>query len=317
MKSLCIATRGSKLALWQAEHVRALLEAEEPGLAVRLLVLKTQGDQILDRPLQEVGGKGLFTREIEDALLDGRAQLAVHSLKDLPALSPPGLLLGAVPRREDPRDALLCRPGLREAVRQAASPLSALPTGARLGTSSLRRLCQLRRLRPDLAIVPLRGNVDTRLRKIDAGELDAAVLAVAGLARLGHRERIDAVLSTADSLPAVGQGALALQCREDDAAARKLLARLEDPAARVAVDAERAFLGHLGGDCRTPLAAHGTLTGDTLTLEGFVADPEGTALVRARVAGPAASAAALGVALAQQLLDAGARAWLEPGGREP
>jgi hydroxymethylbilane synthase len=297
---LRIATRGSKLALWQAEHVRALLIEQEPGLEVDLLVLKTTGDRVQDRPLQDLGGKGLFTKEIEEALLDGRAGLAVHSMKDLPAEGPEGLCIGAVPRREDPRDALLLRPGLRDAG--APDPLAALPAGARVGTTSLRRACLLRRLRDDLRVEPLRGNVDTRLQRLEAGDLDAIILATAGLSRLGHAGRIDAILAADLFVPAVGQGALALQCRADDGETRARLSRLEDPAARVATDAERAFLRRLEGSCKTPLGAHATLRTGVLGLDGFICDEDGGRFRRAQVAGLSEDAEELGRSLADQLL---------------
>lgn len=314
MKDLVIATRGSQLALWQAEHVRALLQQAEPGLGVSLLVLKTSGDRITDRPLHEVGGKGLFTKEIEEALLDGRAQVAVHSMKDVPGQGPPGLLLAAVPAREDPRDALLCRPGLREQTARAAAgggPLDGLPEGAAVGTTSLRRVCQLRRLRPDLRFVPLRGNVDSRLRKLDGdtGELDAVVLAVAGLSRLQHGGRIDAALDIDTCLPAVGQGALALQCRADDEESRRRLRRLADPVAEVAVAAERAFLTRLSGSCKTPLAAHGRVEGDRVWLRGLIGAPDGTQVVQDEgwAGAKEGEAARLGEELAARLLDRGGR----------
>lgn len=307
MSGLRIATRGSKLALWQAEHVKALLQREEPQLEVSLLVLKTTGDRIQDRPLYEVGGKGLFVKEIEEALLSNEADVAVHSMKDLPAAGPKELMLGAVPHREDPRDALLARPGLREAV--AAQGLLGLPQGATLGTSSVRRVCQLRLVRPDLQIVPLRGNVDTRLRKLEGGEFDAMVLAMAGLSRLGYGPRIDAALPEDQSLPAVGQGALALQCRGADAATRRRLLRLTDPRAEVTTQAERAFLCHLGGDCRTPLAAHARLMdgvgpggGAWLELRGLLADETGTRILRGEESGAPGEAEALGQRLAARLL---------------
>jgi hydroxymethylbilane synthase len=314
MNDVVIATRGSQLALWQAEHVRALLQQAEPGLGVSLLVLKTTGDRITDRPLHEVGGKGLFTKEIEEALLDGRAQVAVHSMKDMPGQGPPGLVLAAVPAREDPRDALLCRPGLREATARAAArglPLAGLPEGATVGTTSLRRVCQLRRLRPDLRFMPLRGNVDSRLRKLDAdtGELDAVVLAVAGLTRLGYAGRIDAVLDIDTSLPAVGQGALALQCRADDEGSLRRLRRLADPAAEVAVAAERAFLVRLSGSCKTPLAAHGRVVGERVWLRGLIGAPDGTQVVEDEGWSEARETEAerLGAELAERLLGRGGR----------
>ncbi len=299
-----IATRGSKLALWQAEHIKACLRANEPGLAVELVILKTTGDKILDRPLSEVGGKGLFVKEIEEALLDGRADVAVHSMKDLPAELAPGLALAAVPEREDPRDALLVRPGL------GARDLDGLPHGARVGTSSLRRVCALKARRPDLDVQTLRGNVDTRLRKVQEGQLDAIVLAVAGLKRLGFAEHITAVLDLDVSLSAIGQGALAIETREDDAGTRARVARLDHRPTAIATAAERAFLARLSGSCRTPLAAHAVLDGDRLSLDGFVGRPDGTEVLREQMEGSAADPAALGVALAERLIARGADAIL-------
>lgn len=304
--TLRIATRGSKLALWQAEHVRQRLLAIEPTLAVELVVLKTQGDRILDRPLAEVGGKGLFVKEIEEALLDGRADVAVHSMKDLPAELAPGLALAAVPEREDPRDALLVRPGL------SATDLASLPEGARVGTSSLRRVCLLRSLRPDLDVVPLRGNVDTRLAKLAAGEFDAMVLAVAGLRRLGLAEHITVALDPEQFVPAIGQGALAIETRSDDEATRERVARLDDAPTRVATAAERAFLARLDGSCRTPMGAHAVLRDDatTLRLAALVGRPDGSELLRAERSGPADFAARLGTDLAEHLIARGAAAIL-------
>jgi hydroxymethylbilane synthase len=299
-----IATRGSKLALWQAEHVRALLQGEEPALRVELVILKTTGDKILDRPLAEVGGKGLFVKEIEEAVADGRADLAVHSMKDLPAEVAPGLEVLAVPPREDPRDALLVRAGL------SASRLAELPQHARVGTSSLRRMCQLRAVRPDLEVVPLRGNVDTRLRRLGEGAFDAIVLAAAGLRRLGLAEHIRHVLEPGEMLPAIGQGALAIEGRCEDAVTRVRLGRLDHPPTAVCVAAERAFLGRLGGGCRTPLAAHavlaGTATEGRIVLTGLVGRPDGSEVLHDRIEGAVNSAAALGVTLAEQLLGRGA-----------
>ncbi|MCS6912662.1 MAG: hydroxymethylbilane synthase [Myxococcales bacterium] len=306
MSPLWVATRGSPLALRQAEHVRALLQAQEPGLQVELLVLRTTGDRVQDRPLQDLGGKGLFTKEIEEALLDGRAAIAVHSMKDLPAAGPAGLCIGAVPPRQDPRDALLLRPGLRD----GGPGLAALPPGARVGTTSLRRACLLRHLRPDLHIEPLRGNVDTRLRRLEAGELDAVVLAAAGLIRLGHSARIDAILPVDELIPAVGQGALAVQCRSEDAATRARLSALDHPPSRVAIAAERAFLAQLEGSCRTPLGAHAVLADGELSIQGFVGRPDGSQILRARLCGPPSRAEELGQALARQLLAEGGEALL-------
>jgi hydroxymethylbilane synthase len=299
-----IATRGSKLALWQAHWVRDSLIAQDPGITVELVILSTAGDRTLDRPLAEVGGKGLFVKEIEEALLDGRADVAVHSMKDLPAAMPEGLMLAAVPEREDPRDALLVRPGL------AATAIADLPPGARVGTSSLRRVCLLRAQRRDLDVFPLRGNVDTRLGKLDAGQMDAMVLAVAGLTRLGHAARITRTLDVATSLPAIGQGALAIQTRAGDAETRARAAALDHAPTATAVAAERAFLARLDGSCRTPLAAHATLDGDRLTLDGLVGRTDGSEILRDGIDGPAADAARLGRELAERLLGRGAAAIL-------
>ncbi|MFO0580398.1 MAG: hydroxymethylbilane synthase [Polyangia bacterium] len=317
MTDLRIATRGSQLALWQAEHVRSLLQAQAPELVISLLVLKTQGDRTLDRPLSEIGGKGLFTKEIEEALLDRRADLAVHSMKDLPSELPPGLVLGAIPPREDPADALVLAPGHRprqtatpEGGHDAAALLRSLPAGARVGTSSLRRACQLRRLRPDLDLVALRGNVDTRLRRIERGELDAAVLAAAGLCRLGLAHHIAARFTPAQMLPACGQGALGLECRADDTALLARLERLADAAATAAVLAERAFSLRLGGSCHTPLGGHarvlGLAGGSELILEGLVGSPDGQEVLRAERRGPVTAPAELGRQLGETLLAAGA-----------
>jgi hydroxymethylbilane synthase len=300
--SVRIATRGSMLALWQANWVKAELERHEPGLTVELVVLKTRGDKILDRALSEVGGKGLFVKEIEDALLDGRAEIAVHSMKDLPAALAPGLEIAAIPDREDPRDALVLRPGI------TAASIAALPQGAKIGTSSLRRLAQLRALRPDLVVEPLRGNVDTRLGRVERGEYDAIVLACAGLRRLGHAARIAVSIEIAESLPAVGQGALAIECRSDDAATLKRLGVLDHPRTRHAVTAERAALRRLEGGCQTPLAAHAVLDGELLHLRGLVASVNGMTVLRAEHRG--ADPVALGEAVADQLLAGGARALL-------
>lgn len=300
MSTLKIATRGSQLALWQAHYVRDRLCALDPTLTVELVVLKTRGDKIVDRALSEVGGKGLFVKEIEEALLDGRAEVAVHSMKDLPAELAPGLCLGAVPEREDPRDALVVGPRL------SARDVAQLPPSAKVGTSSLRRLCQLKARRPDLQVIPMRGNVDTRLRKLDDGELDAIVLACAGLIRLGHATRITCALSPSESLPAIGQGALAIECRSDDAQTRARLATLDDQPTAQAVAAERAFLARLAGDCKTPLAAHAVLSGEQLTIDGLVGSVDGSTLLRGRKEGAAADAARCGRELAEELIERGA-----------
>ena len=295
-----IATRDSKLALWQAHHTRDRLIENEPGLVVELVVLKTQGDKIQDRPLSEVGGKGLFVKEIEEALLDGRAQVAVHSMKDLPAELAPGLMLAAVPEREDPRDALLLRPGLH------ATSIRDLPQGARVGTSSLRRVCVIKSERPDLEVIALRGNVDTRLPKLDEGQLDAIVLAMAGLRRLGFGDRINAPLDPLVSVPAIGQGALAIECREDDPATRARLARLDHAPTAICTRAERAFLARLGGSCRTPMAAHATLHGERIHIHGLVGRPDGTRVLVHQADGTTAAPEALGVAAAEALIAQGA-----------
>jgi hydroxymethylbilane synthase len=319
MTELVIATRGSQLALWQAEHTRAALLARDPALSVRLLVLKTQGDKILDRALSEIGGKGLFTKEIEDALLERRADIAVHSMKDVPAAGPEGLVIAAVPERADPRDALLLGPRQQALLAGALAPegngratalLQALPPGARVGTSSLRRLSQVLALRPDLDVQPLRGNVDTRLRKLHAGEYDAVVLATAGLSRLGLDQHIAARFAPGEMVPACGQGALAIQCRADDAAVRARLQALGDPRAAAAVEAERAFNQRLGGSCRTPIGAHATVEpgpdGRGLHLIGLVGASDGRTVLRGELAGALADPAAVGTALAEQLLARGA-----------
>lgn len=300
MKPLVIATRRSPLAMWQAEHVAARLRALS-GRPVELLQIVTQGDRILDVPLARVGGKGLFVKEIEEALLDGRAHLAVHSLKDVPTALPPGLTLGAILEREDPRDAL-CSP--------RHGSLARLPQGARVGTSSLRRQCQLLALRPDLQLVTVRGNVQTRLSKADA-ELDAVVLAYAGLRRLGLADRATEVLPEDRSIPAIGQGALAIEIRAGDAEIVALCEKLEHAATRAAVTAERALLAGLEGGCQVPIAGHATLAGDHLTLHSLVGRPDGTQVLRDVRTGAAADAASIGSAAAEALLSQGARSILD------
>ncbi len=295
-----IATRRSPLALWQANHVAALLRAREPGLEVQLREITTRGDRILEVPLAQVGGKGLFVKEIEDALLAGEAEVAVHSMKDLPAVLAPGLAVGAVPPREDPRDAL-CSPRW--------GTLAALPQGARVGTSSLRRAAQLRALRPDLRTEVVRGNVQTRLDKA-SGELDAVVLAYAGLRRLGLAARATQVLEPEEMLPAVAQGALALEARGDDAATLRRLAALDDPETRHRVEAERGFLARIEGGCQVPIAGHATVEGGQVHLRALVASLDGARIVRGERRGPVAAARALGVELAEELLARGAGALL-------
>ncbi|RKH53259.1 hydroxymethylbilane synthase [Corallococcus sp. AB049A] len=306
MKTVRIATRESPLALWQANHVASLLTQRNPGLEVTLVKMTTEGDRFLSAPLSQVGGKGLFVKEIEQALIDGRADVAVHSLKDMTSVFPEGLILAAVPTREDPRDAF-CSPD--------GHTLAMLPPGAKVGTSSLRRSCILRARRPDLEIVSVRGNVQTRLQKTRDLKLAGAMLAAAGLKRLGLDHHITQVVPVAESLPAVGQGVLAIQCREADADVRALLAPLEDLATRNAVRAERAFLAKLEGGCTVPLAGHATVEDGQVYLRGLVGRPDGSLVVRGEVKGPVPEAERLGEALADELLSRGAGDILRDFGR--
>ena len=299
---LRIATRKSRLALWQAEHVAALLCRAHARLNVELVPIVTQGDRVLDRSLATVGGKGLFVKELEVALEQQRADIAVHSMKDLPGDLPDGLVIAAVLERADPRDALLSL---------KAPCLSDLPRGARVGTSSLRRQAQLLAARPDLRIEALRGNVDTRVRRLDAGELDAMVLACAGLIRLGWESRITERLDAKISLPAVAQGVIGIECRGADARTVELVTVLEHGLTRIAMDAERAFAHRLGGSCQSPIAAHARIEGGGLTLDGLVAEPDGSRLLRGSLSGGIDDAAAVGTALAERILAAGAGALLE------
>ena len=294
---LRLGTRASPLARVQAEGVRAALAARHPGLTVELVFVRTTGDRVTG-PLAAAGGKGLFVKEIEEALLDGRIDAGVHSMKDVPARLAAGLVIGAVPERADARDVLIGGDG----------GLAGLPAGARIGTASPRRRAQLLAHRPDLVVVLLRGNVDTRLRKWRAGEVDALLLAAAGLARLGISEPAAQPLPVDEVLPAVGQGALALECRADDGATRALLAAVDQPAAATAVAAERAFLAAVGGDCNSAIAAHATLAGGRLTLRALVTDPDGRRRLEERDTAPAADAEALGRTVATRLLAAGAAA---------
>lgn len=302
MKNVTIATRGSRLALWQAEHVKACLEAAHPGLRVELSVIKTRGDIILDVPLAKVGGKGLFVKEIEEALLDGRADLAVHSMKDVPMELPEGLTLGCVPERETPADMFLS---------VTVPCLEKLPSGAHVGTSSLRRQAQLLALRPDLRISSLRGNVDTRLRKLQEGMYDAIILAAAGLRRLNLDAPVMESLSPSVFMPAVGQGALGIECRADRTDLLELLSFFEHPATRVCVEAERGFLAGLDGGCQVPIAGHAVMTGsETFHLEGLVGEVDGSQILRKSVTGVAAEARQKGLELARQVLRSGADAIL-------
>lgn len=300
MKAVVIGTRGSALALWQARHIAARLRELHPALEARLVVIKTRGDKLLDVPLAQVGGKGLFVKELEDALLRHEVDLAVHSIKDVPAQLPAGLELSAIPAREDPRDALVSPHG----------GLAALPLGARVGTASLRRRCQLLALRPDLQIELLRGNVDTRLRRLEEGRFDAIVLAAAGLKRLGYGNRIAEALDP-PWLPAVGQGALGIEARSDDAATRALLQPLHDEPTACCVRAERALLARLGGGCQVPIGGHAMLVGGgELRLEALVGHPTGQPVFRGERRGPVGEGEALGRALADALLAEGAAAVL-------
>ena len=301
-KSLRIATRKSPLALWQAEYVRDRLVAAHPGLRVELVRMSTQGDKILDSPLAKIGGKGLFVKELEEGLLNGQADLAVHSMKDVPVELPDGLHLPVICQREDPRDAFVSR---------LFSSLDELPQGARIGTSSLRRQCQLKARRPDLEIVTLRGNVNTRLAKLDAGNFDAVILAAAGLLRLGFGERITSYLNTDISLPAIGQGAVGIECRRNDPEVNRLLSALDHEETHIRVTAERAMNHRLEGGCQVPIAGYATLNGDTLHLRGLVGAPDGGKLIRGEINGPRAEAERLGIALADDLLSRGAAAILK------
>jgi hydroxymethylbilane synthase len=303
--SLIIGSRGSRLALWQAESIKAAIEAlYSQALAVRIQIIKTSGDVMKDAPLMMIGGKGVFTKEIEEALLDRRIDLAVHSLKDLPTTLPPGLVIAAITEREDARDALVLRAG---SLSLEQPSIKNLPEGTVVGTSSPRRLAQLKHLRGvELGIKDLRGNVDTRLRKLDEGQYDALILAAAGLRRLGFADRISAPISTAEMLPAVGQGALAIETRDDDRALIDLLAPLDHSPTRDACTAERALLRALGGGCQLPIAAHAVVDGDQLRIEGLVVGLSGDVVIRDTLEGNARDAARAGETLAARLLERGA-----------
>ncbi len=297
-----IATRRSPLALWQAEYVRSCLIATHPGIKVELVKMVTQGDKILDTPLAKVGGKGLFVKELEVGLLQGDADIAVHSMKDVPVDFPEGLHLGVICQREDPRDAF---------VSNEYADIKALPHGAIVGTSSLRRQCQLRAWRPDLQIKDLRGNVNTRLSKLDHSEYDAIILASAGLIRLGFKERIRQYLSIDISLPAVGQGAVGIECRIDDARINKLIAPLNHDETRTCVLAERAMNQRLEGGCQVPIAGYAELQYGQIKMRGLVGRPDGKQVVRGQIEGSAKNAEQLGIMLADDLLSRGAREILQ------
>lgn len=296
MTTLRIGTRASALALWQANWVKAELEKKWPGLEAQLVQIKTTGDKILNVPLAEIGGKGLFTKEIDEALLDRRVDIAVHSMKDIPYQMPAGIEFGAIPEREDPRDALV----------SSGRWLDDLPPAARIGTSSLRRQVQLRHRFPSLRIVTLRGNVDTRLRKLAEGEFDGIILALAGLRRLGRESLVIQILDQALMLPAIGQGALGIACRSDDTATREQLAALDHEPTRLAVSAERGLLAVLEGSCKVPIAGHARLEDGQIKLKGLVANLAGTVVVTSEMTGTPAKARELGILLGQELLRRGA-----------
>jgi hydroxymethylbilane synthase len=300
--TLRIATRQSRLALWQAEHVATLLRTRHPGLNVELVPMTTQGDRILDRPLANIGGKGLFIKELELAMSEHRADIAVHSMKDVPSDMPPGFTLAAMLPRADPRDAF---------VSSRYQTFASLPQGARVGTSSLRRQCQLKHARPDLELITLRGNVDTRLRKLDENHYDAIILAAAGLIRLGLESRITEYFGPDQSLPAVGQGIIGIECRDDDARNIAYVRALNDGEAWQCASAERAFAQRLEGSCQSPIAGFATLNGDRLELHGVIGSPDGREMYRGSHHGAIADAEAIGVRLAEELLKDGADQLLE------
>jgi hydroxymethylbilane synthase len=302
MKVIRIGTRGSALAVWQAEWVRSQLLGLYPDYEVELVKIKTTGDKILDVPLAKVGGKGLFVKEIETALLEKRVDLAVHSMKDMPAEVPPGLCIGVIPERENPLDVLISRNG---------ETFNDLPKGARLGSSSLRRCAQVLHVRPDITVHSLRGNLDTRIRKLETEDLGAIILAAAGVSRLGLKDRITEYIPDSIMLPAIGQGALCIEIREDDEAIRTLTAPMDHKDTRLAVESERAFLLRLEGGCQVPIAGHGRVTEDGLELTGLVAELDGSVLLRKTITGPVDRHEQLGVELADRLLDQGGREILE------
>ena len=296
LKSLRIGTRASQLALWQANWVKSELEKRYPGMEVSLVKIKTMGDKILDVPLAQVGGKGLFVKEIEEAMLRGEIDIAVHSMKDVPTEFPDGLGLVCITEREDPRDAVISR-GVKFAD---------LPQGARIGTSALRRQAQLLKVRPDMEMVIIRGNVETRIRKLNDENLDAVILAAAGLKRLGFTDQVTEYLPVELSLPAIGQGALGIECRLDDEAVKETIAFFNHPDTAHAVRAERALLWRCEGGCQVPIAAYGEANGEQLTLTGFVASVDGKQSVKGSITGKAEDCEKLGIALAEQLLKDGA-----------
>lgn len=300
--TLRIATRKSPLAMWQAEHVKQRLQAEHAGLKVELVTMSTQGDKILDTPLSKIGGKGLFVKELEQGMLEGRADIAVHSIKDVPMEFPPGLFLSTILKGEEPCDAF---------VSNHYDSVEALPQGSIVGTCSLRRRCQLLSKRPDLVIKDLRGNVNTRLGKLDKGEYDAIVLACAGLIRLEMSDRIRQRISSDLILPAVGQGVVGIEAREDDEDTLALLAILDDKDSRDRVLAERAFNHRLQGGCQVPIACHSILNGDQLEIRGLVGEPDGSLIVEGTASGHRENAEQTGIKLADDLLSRGAKTILD------
>jgi len=292
-----IGTRGSKLALWQANWVKSVLEEKFPPHTVELIIIKTRGDKILDVPLAKVGGKGLFVKEIEHALLARHIDIAVHSMKDMPAEIPDGLCIGAVPERENPSDVFISRSGLGFAE---------IDSGSIIGTSSLRRGAQLRHARPDMVIQPLRGNLDTRLKKLQTENLDAIVLAAAGVKRLDLEHKITEYLSPDIILPAIGQGALCIETRNDDPIVGPLVESLDHVPTRIVIKGERAFLNRLEGGCQVPIAGHGKISQDQFSLTGLVAEVDGSRLIKAQKSGPMGSSEAIGIDLAEELLAKGA-----------
>jgi hydroxymethylbilane synthase len=300
-RPLVIGSRGSKLALWQAEQARERLLLLNPQIEIRIEIIKTTGD-VKNEPLSVIGGKGVFTKELEDALLDGRIDIAVHSLKDLPTILPDALTISAICEREDARDALV----LRLDLQIEDGSLLKLPDGAVVGTSSQRRLAQLKTLRSDVVVTDLRGNVDTRIRKLDEGQYDAVILASAGLVRLGLQKRISARIAISEMLPAVGQGAIAIETRSDDRNAVETTSKLDHRETRLACLAERAFLRALGGGCQLPIAAHATIEHDLINLDGLVAKPDGSEIWRDHLSGPSSQAEQIGSILARNLIERGA-----------
>lgn len=301
-KSIKIGTRGSKLALWQANWVKSAITSINPSLSVDLIIIKTKGDKILDVPLAKVGGKGLFVKEIEEALLSRRIDIAVHSMKDMPAEIPDGLCIGAIPKRENPKDVLISNNGLL---------FSELKSGSRVGTSSLRRSAQLRHARPDLVILPLRGNLDTRLKKLETENMDAIILAAAGVKRLNFESRITEYFDENVMLPAVGQGALCIEIRENDTEIEPIVAALDHQKTRSAVMGERAFSNRLEGGCQVPIAALGKIEKNIFTMSGLVADIDGKILIKKTLSGPVEQSETIGVELADSLLSMGAKKILE------